>query len=81
MNRLQIQLTGEQERALRDLALMRDSSISALVREGVDLLLSTTMQTERRKKALDIIGAYASNQADVSTCHDAYLAQAYADKA
>jgi hypothetical protein len=33
------------------------------------------------KKALDIIGAYASNQADVSMRHDAYLAQAFANKA
>ncbi len=78
MHRLQIQLTNEQEHALRDLALMRKSSISALVRESIELLLSGTIRADHRKNALNIIGAYASNHADVSTRHDAYLARAYA---
>jgi hypothetical protein len=79
MHRLQIQLTNEQEHALRDLALMRKSSISALVRESIELLLAGTIRADHRKAALKIIGAYASHQADVSIRHDAYLAQAYGD--
>jgi hypothetical protein len=60
---------------------MRESSISALIREGVNLLLSATIQTKQRQKTLDIIGAYASDKTDVSTRHDAYLAEAFGDDA
>jgi Arc/MetJ-type ribon-helix-helix transcriptional regulator len=77
MHRLQIQLTNEQEHALRDLAQTRRSSISALVRESIELLLCASIRTKQRRNALEIIGAYASKQTDVSIRHDAYLAQAY----
>jgi Arc/MetJ-type ribon-helix-helix transcriptional regulator len=79
MHRIQVQLTDEQEQALRDLAALREASVSALIREGVDLLLASSLHLEQRKKALEMIGAYYdSGLTDVSVNHDKYLADIYA---
>jgi len=85
MHRIQIQLTEEQERMLKDLARLRGSSISALVREGVEVLLHpVALQREACIKAgLSIIGFAGPDPqgaTDVSVHHDRYLADAYAGK-
>lgn len=79
MHRIQVQLTAEQERVLREMARLRGSSISALIREGVEQL--TAPERERRararRSALSLIGAFGGGDApDVSRRHDDYLADA-----
>ena len=78
MHRIQVQLTAEQERVLREMARLRGSSISALIREGIDQL--TAPERERRerarRRALALIGAFGDDEPDVSRRHDDYLADA-----
>jgi len=67
---------------LRELAVLRGSSISALVREGVEALIAPAI-TERESRvsaALDAIGAFDSGLPDVGTRHDDYLANALAER-
>ena len=75
MHRIQVQLTQEQERALREMARLRGSSISALIREGVEQLTAPERQRRHRARraALALIGAF-SDAPDVSRRHDDYLA-------
>lgn len=77
MHRIQIQLTAEQEKALREMARLRGSSISALVREGVEQLLGPEKKKreQARERALTFIGSFA-DEPDVSRRHDDYLADA-----
>lgn len=79
MHRIQIQLTVEQERALKEMARLRDTSISALVREGIDGLLAPERVRDdvSRKRALALIGMFDSKgPGDVSEQHDRYIADA-----
>ena len=79
MHRIQIQLTAGQERALKEIARLRGVSISALVREGVDLLLSPSRdeRDQRRNMALQLIGMLGpGGPSDVSERHDDYFAEA-----
>ena len=63
MHRLQIQLTPEQERSLRRLARARKTSISFLIREGVDRLLeSGDSAVQIRDRGLATIGKYRSGR-------------------
>jgi hypothetical protein len=80
MVRTQIQLTAEQARELKKLALARQASVSELVRKAVDdLIKSKTMADteEIKKKALEIVGKYHSGIKDISKKHDVYLAEAF----
>lgn len=79
MHRIQIQLTAEQERALREMGRLRNASISALVREGVDALLEPARERaeERQSRALALIGVLGADQPrDLGERHDGYLARA-----
>jgi hypothetical protein len=75
MHRIQVQLTAEQERMLREIARLRGSSISALIRDGIDQIIDPERQKlERsRQRALRLIGAF-SDKRDVARRHDEYLA-------
>lgn len=79
MHRIQVQLTTDQERALRELARLRGRSISALIREGVDRMLEPERRDRhaKRDRALNLIGLFDSKgPGDVSARHDEYLADA-----
>jgi hypothetical protein len=79
MHRIQIQLTADQERALREMARLRGSSISALVREGVDRILEPQRRLDdaRVDRALELIGMFDSKgPGDISERHDEYFADA-----
>ncbi|MGB8520965.1 MAG: hypothetical protein WCD38_12465 [Candidatus Tumulicola sp.] len=79
MHRIQVQLTTEQERALKEIARLRGVSISALVREGVDRILEPERHRDdaRVKRALGLIGLFNSKgPRDVSERHDEYVAEA-----
>ena len=79
MHRIQVQLTPEQERVLREMARLRGASISALIREGIDQFIEPEQRKldERKKRALELIGMLGpGGPTDVSTNHDKYFADA-----
>ena len=81
MIRTRIQLNPDQHERLKALAARQSKSFSQLVREGVDCLLAA----ERSETAWDRFLAAAGScratddAADVSSRHDAYLSDAFAD--
>ena len=80
MIRTQIQLTEEQAKAIKTLAMKRNTSVAELIRRSVDELLQKavgTDLTERRRRALAAAGRFHSGKTDISTNHDDYLAEAY----
>jgi predicted DNA-binding protein len=80
MVRTQIQLTEDQYKQLKLLALSRRRSLATLVREGVEKVLKEAGEPnleEARRHALMIVGKYNSGDKDVSTHHDKYLAESY----
>ena len=80
MIRTQVQLTEQQLLRLRALAAERGLSISELVRNGVDHILSHAERGEHRdwaQRAIAAVGRFYSGRADVARRHDAYLAAAY----
>ena len=80
MVRTQILLTEEQILALRRLSAERGVSMAVLVREAVDTLVHSDTAVpsgERRRRALDAVGRFASGHRDVSARHDEYLEEAY----
>ena len=80
MIRIQVQLTEQQLLRLRELAAERGLSISELVRNGVDHILSHAERGEhgdRAQRAIAAVGRFHSGRVDVARRHDAYLAAAY----
>ena len=80
MVRTQVQLTEEQYKRLKQLALRRRRSLATLVREGVEKVLKEADEPdldETRQHALSIVGKYNSGDKDVSTHHDKYLSESY----
>lgn len=74
MIRLQVQLTEEQAAALRRLARRRGVSIAALVREAAQALIERgELDTERRARAREVVGRYASGRGDIAREHDREL--------
>lgn len=80
MVRTQIQLTEEQVKALKKIALSRHLSIAEIIRQAVDTVIRTNTMVdieERRKRAIDIVGRFSSGKRDISRKHDTYLAEAF----
>ncbi len=80
MERKQIQLTRKQAIAVRREATRRKISDSAIVREAVELWLRArghVRNEDRMKRALGIVGQFASGRKDVSRDHDRELADAF----
>jgi Arc/MetJ-type ribon-helix-helix transcriptional regulator len=80
MHRIQVSLTDDQDRALRDVARLRRSSISALIREGIDHVLEPDLadRSAALERARAVLGAFDSGCTDISERHDDYLADAFA---
>ncbi len=80
MVRTQIQLTEEQVKALKKIAVSRHLSIAEIIRQAVDTVIRTDTMVgieERRKRAIDIVGRFSSGKRDISRKHDTYLAEAF----
>ena len=80
MVRTQIQLSESQLQALRQLSAASGRSIADLVRQGVELYLSTERRTSRAEqvqRALQAVGRFSSGKSDGSAHHDRHLAEAY----
>jgi len=73
-------VTEEQAKAIKTLAMKRNTSVEELIRQSVDELLKKAVGTdiaERRRRALAAAGRFHSEKTDISTNHDGYLAEAY----
>lgn len=84
MVRTQIQLTNQQSKLLKSLAVEEGISIAELIRRSVDQYLGGKLGSNReelKKQALSIVGKYASGQDDIGANHDRYLADIYAEAA
>ena len=80
MIRTQIQLTEEQAQRLKTLAAEQGKSVAELIRQSVDETIKGTGRVtadERLRRAIAAAGRFRSGQADISTDHDSYLAEAY----
>lgn len=82
MERMQIQLTGEQAERLRDRAKQRKMSTAAVVREAVDSVLrdlSGVLSSEERwSRSRAAIGRFGSGSPNsVSEDHDRQLEDIY----
>jgi len=79
MVRTQIQLTEEQVKALRKIAITSHLSVAECIRRAVDRMIKssdTVDPDERLKRALEVVGKFSSGKRDISRKHDKYLANA-----
>ena len=80
--RTQIQLSEVQFKALKELSTSQNISMAELIRQAVDVLLRSTNEInheERKRRAIAAAGRFHSGLTDLSTNHDRYLAEAYAE--
>jgi len=70
---IQVYLDDRQKRALRRLAEQENTTLSELIRRGVDLLL--TRLPARKDPAYQLIGLFASGVDDLAENHDEYIVQ------
>ena len=82
MIRTQIQLDPEQYERLKALAARRSKSIAALVREGVEHVLAAEQRESAWERFLAAAGSCRAEDdpGDVSTRHDAYLSDIFANE-
>ena len=77
MIRMQIQVTADQARGLRDRAHSKGRSISDLVRESVARLLTEGARPDRaelERRAREVRGRFRSGIPDLAEEHDRHLA-------
>lgn len=82
MFRTQIQLTEEQSQELKRLAAERRTSVADLIRQAAEDLLresSIVARAERKQRAQSVAGRFRSGKKDLSTRHDAHLAEVYGE--
>jgi len=80
MVRTQIQLTEQQQAALRRLSASTGRSLADLIRQGVEQLLSSAAlpdRTEQLRRARRVAGRFRSGHADGSSKHDRHLTEAF----
>lgn len=80
MVRTQIQLTEEQQTALRELAAATGRSVAELVRDAIERTLSAHSRPTRHemvRRAAGVAGRFSSGSPDGSSDHDHHLAEAY----
>ena len=80
MVRTQIQLTEEQAKALKRIAVSQRLSVAELIRRAVTEMIKSSAVVdveERRRRAADIVGRFGSGKRDISKKHDLYLTEAY----
>ena len=84
MVRTQIQLTADQSRRLKSLAVRRKTSVAELIRLAVNVVLDREIEPtpeERIARAIQAAGRHRSSHRDVARRHDEYLDQAYSSTA
>ncbi|MCB0015261.1 MAG: ribbon-helix-helix protein, CopG family [Anaerolineales bacterium] len=81
MIRTQIQLTEEQARVLKRLSREQKRSVAELIRQSIDLYLTSSGQSsleQKYAKALALAGQFASGDVDLGRRHDDFLDEAFA---
>jgi hypothetical protein len=80
--RTQIQLTGEQARALKELAHQRGVSMAEVIRQAVEREIALDERKAKWDRALALLGQYSDvdEATDVAENHDFYLDQIYGAK-
>lgn len=79
MVRTQIQLTEDQARKLKGMALSSNESMASLIRQAIDCFLMTGRpnRAAQYRQALELAGKYKSDRHDASVAHDQYLSEAF----
>ncbi|HEX8065611.1 MAG TPA: ribbon-helix-helix protein, CopG family [Thermoleophilaceae bacterium] len=80
MIRVQAQLTSEQARGLKELAVAEGVSVAELLRRGADHVLrsgATDTPGLRRERALAAVGRFEDASSDTARAHDEHLDEAY----
>ncbi len=80
MVRTQIQLTEDQAKALKKIAVSRQLSVAELIRRAVDAMIKSSVAVDREdrmKRAIEIAGKFSSGKRDISKKHDRYLTESY----
>ena len=80
MIRMQVQFSEEQVRWLKTRAIQEHVSVSEIVRRAVNASSKEQFNIpvdERRQRAIEVAGRFASGLNDVAARHDDYLADAY----
>lgn len=80
MIRTQIQFSETQIQALKSRAAREHASVSELVRRAVDAWVGAedlATPDQRRRRAIEASGRFASGLHDVTAHHDEYIADAY----
>lgn len=77
MERMQLQLSAEQIRALRDRSAASGKSVASLIREAIDAWIGVDERKARIERALAAAGGFHSGLGDVAENHDRYLDEAY----
>ncbi|HKY51390.1 MAG TPA: CopG family transcriptional regulator [Candidatus Limnocylindria bacterium] len=79
MKRLQIQLTDEQEAAIRRHAARHGRSVAAVVRQAVDRYVGQEARKGGAARVMALAGKYRDREGarDVARNHDRYLGDAY----
>jgi hypothetical protein len=80
MVRTQIQLTEAQYHELKERLRRRKVSLSAAVREAVDLWLRQSSREDLVECSIASLGKFRSGKSDISERHDEYLAEAFDPK-
>ena len=77
-----IQLTDEQARQLRELAVAEGRSMAEVARDGIDLLLRSRWCPNReviKRRSLEALGCFHSGVTDLAVAHDRYLDEAFGE--
>jgi hypothetical protein len=82
MIRTQIQLTEKQAKTLRRIAAAEGVSMAQVIRRTLDTLVTSDRLPDReelKRRAVAAIGAGHAAEKDLSTRHDVYLAEVFAE--
>jgi hypothetical protein len=80
MVRTQIQITEDQAKAIKRIALSRHLSVAELIRRAIDIMVKSSQVAdpeERLKRAIEVVGKFGSGKHDIAKGHDKYLVDAY----
>ena len=80
MVRTQIQLTEEQAREIKKVAVAKGLSVAEIIRRAVEGVIKSSTKTdgeERQRRAIEVVGKFRSGKRDVSKKHDKYLTEVY----
>lgn len=80
MHRTQIQLEDKQVEELKKIARKKNKSISSIIRDAVEMILSSERKNDDEKfivRAKSIAGKYRFGTPDLSEKHDKELSELY----